>query len=326
MVRWAAAGCVALCATFATCAQAQAYPVKPVRAITQFGAGAPGEVAARIITTQMAIGMGQPVVLESRAGAGGVLAASAVARADPDGYTLGIFNLSVPVIAPGLGLAKDFPFDPVKDLAPVTNMVHIPAVLAAHPSFGPNNIRELVEYAKANPEKVRYGTTGVGSSFHLVMEEVKALTGARQTHIPYKTSPVLDAVSGALEYAFVVAPQAMPLIQAGKVKPIGVVSYQRSRLLPDVENILEAVPGYESVPEGTALFAPGTTPVALLRRLHAEVVTALSRPEAREKILASGSDITINPSQEHFAAQVKRQIALVARIVKETGLKVEPEK
>jgi tripartite-type tricarboxylate transporter receptor subunit TctC len=205
-------------------------------------------------------------------------------------------------------------------------MVHIPAVLAAHPSFPPNNIRELVEYAKAHPDAVRYGTTGVGSSFHLVMEQVKALTGARQTHVPYKTSPVLDAVSGALEYAFVVAPQGIPLVKSGKVKAIGVVSHQRSRLLPDVENILEAVPGYESVPEGTALFAPGPTPVPLLRRLHAEVVAALNRPEAREKILASGSDITVNPSQEDFAAQVKRQIALVERIVRATGLKVEPDR
>lgn len=306
--------------------QAQTYPSKPIRVITQFGAGAPGEVAARLISAQMSLGMGQPLVLESRSGGGGVLAASVLARSEPDGYTLGVFNLAVPVIAPGLGLAKDFPFDPVKDLAPVTNMVHIPAVLAANPSFPVNNLRELVEYAKANPEKVRYGTTGVGSSFHLVMEQVKVLTGARQQHIPYKTSPVLDAVSGAIDYAFVVAPQALPLIKSGKVKAIGVVSHRRSRLLPDVENILEVLPGYESVPEGTALFAPGPTPVPILRRLHAEVVNAFNRPELRDKILASGSDVTVNPSQEDFAAQVKRQIALVERIVKATGLKVEAER
>jgi tripartite-type tricarboxylate transporter receptor subunit TctC len=306
-------------------AGAQTYPAKPVRVITQFGPGTPGEIAARLVITQMSAAMGQPLVLESRAGGGGALAAASVARAEPDGYTIGVLNLAIPVTAPGLGLTKDLSFDPVKDLAPITTLVHIPAVMAAHPSFPPNSVKELVEYAKANPGKVMYGTTGVGSSFHLTIEQVSALTGAKLQHIPYKTSPVLDAASGAIHFAFVVAPQAIPLIKAGKVKAIGVVSHQRSRLLPDVATVLETVPGYESVPEGTAIFAPGATPLPILRRLHAEAVAAVNRPEARDKLVASGSDIVTTASQEEMAALVKRQIALVARIVRDTGLKLDAE-
>lgn len=312
---------VLLFAVFPVCAQS--YPVKPVRVLTQFAPGTPGEVVARLVTAQMSQTMGQPLVVESRAGAGGAIAAGAVARAEPDGYTLAVLNMSVPVTSPALGLTKDYPFDPLKDLAPITNMVHIPAVMAAHPSFPASNIRELVDYAKANPDKVRYGTTGVGSTFHLVIEQVKALTGARQTHIPYKTSPVLDAVSGAIDYAFVVMPQAVPLIKAGKVKAIGVVSPERSRLLPDVPIMTESVPGYETLPEGTALFGTGRTPAPVLRRLHAEAVAALNHPEVREKLTASGSDIATSPSPEEFAAQIKRHIALIQRIVKAAGLKVD---
>jgi tripartite-type tricarboxylate transporter receptor subunit TctC len=305
----------------AAAAQAQTYPSKPLRIYTQFGPGTPGEIVARVVADRMTVSMGQPVVVESRAGGGGVLAASLTARAAPDGYTLAALTSTVPVIS--AVMSRDLPFDPVKELTPITTLVRIPAVLAAHPSFPPNNLTELIEYAKANPGKVSYGTTGIGSSFHLTMEQARMLTGAAMQHIPYKTSPVLDAVTGAIQFAFVVAPQAMPLIKAGKVKPIGVVSPQRTRLLPDVATMLETVPGFELVPEWTGLFGPAGLPQPVLRRIHADAVAGINQPEARDRLAAGGYDIITMASPEDYAAQLKRDLALVARIVKAAGLKAE---
>ncbi len=305
---------------FSSLALAQGYPSKPIRILSQFGAGLPGEFVARVVAAQMTVTMGQPVLIESRTGGGGVLAASLTARSAPDGYTIGALNLTVPVI--GAVLLKDLPFDPVKDLVPIIVMASIPAVIAANPGFPPNSLAELIDYAKEHPGKVTFGTTGVGSSFHLTMEEVAALTGAKMQHIPYKTSPVLDAVTGAINFAFVVIPQAMPLINSGKVKPLGVTATRsRTRLLPDVPTVREIVPGFEPVPDGTVLFGPAGMPGPVLHRLSAEAAAALNQAEVRDRLTGVGCDIPPSQPPEELAAEIKRQIALVARIAQTAGLK-----
>lgn len=300
-------------------AHAQSFPSKPIRVFAQFGPGSPGETVVRMAAAQMTVSMGQPVIVESRSGGGGVLAASLVARAAADGYTIAALNLTVPVI--GAVLLRDLPFDPAKDLMPIAVLAHLPAILAAHPAFPPNSIPELIEYAKANPGKVTYGTTGIGSSFHLTMEQITGLTGAAMLHVPYKTNPVFDAVSGAIAFAFVVAPQGAPLVKSGKVKALGVAGRSRTSLLPDVPTLAETVPGFEPVPEGTFLFGPSGIPAAVLRRLHAEAVAAVGQPEVREKLIAGGYVLATSQSPEELAAQLKSQTALVARIVKASGLK-----
>jgi tripartite-type tricarboxylate transporter receptor subunit TctC len=319
MIRALRSGAAALAVSFVTGVHGQAFPSKPIRLFTQFGPGSPGETVARVVAAQMTVSMGQPVVVESRSGGGGVLAASLTARAAPDGYTIGVLNLTVPVI--GAVLSKDLPFDPAKDLMPITVLAHLPAVIAAHPAFPPNSIPELIEYAKANPGKVSYGTTGIGSSFHLTMEQIAGLTGAVMQHVPYKTNPIFDAVSGAIAFAFVVAPQGVPLVKAGKVKALGVAARARTRLLPDVPTLAESVPGFEPVPEGTVMFGPAGIPAAVLRRLHADAVAAVGQPETREKLSAGGYVLATSSSPEDLAAQLKSQTALVARIVKASGFK-----
>jgi tripartite-type tricarboxylate transporter receptor subunit TctC len=320
MIRAFCIGAAALTASCSvTVVHGQTYPSKPIRLFTQFGPGTPGETVARVVAGQMTVSMGQPVVVESRSGGGGVLVAATTARAAPDGYTVAALNLTVPVI--GAVISKDLPFDPVKDLLPITMLAHLPAVIAAHPGFPPNSMPELIEYAKANPGKVAYGTTGIGSSFHLTIEQVTGLTGAVMQHVPYKTNPVFDAVSGAIAFAFVVAPQGAPLVKAGKVKALGVAGGSRTRLLPDVPTVAESVPGFEPVPEGTVLFGPAGIPPAVLRRLHAEAVAAIGQPEVREKLTAGGYDLETSRSPEELAAQLKSQRALVARIVKASGFK-----
>jgi tripartite-type tricarboxylate transporter receptor subunit TctC len=306
----------ALCAGTAL---AQSYPVKPIRMFNQFGPGTPGDLIARVAAQQMSENIGQPVVVENRTGGGGLVAVGAVARATPDGYTLGSSNASVPTVLPVL-TKNPLPFDPVKDITPITIIGDIAMLIVANPALPANTLKELIDYAKANPGKVNYGTTGVGTSMHMSGEVIAMMTGASLTHIPYKTSPVLDAASGALQLAYVVGAQGLPLLKAGKVKLITLISPQRFRPYPDVPTIPEVIPGFESPPQWTGLIGPAGLPPAITRRIFDATVKGLTSPEGRQRVIDVGFEPMVSKSPEEFASVVKSQIELVGRIAKQANI------
>ncbi len=307
------------CASISTPALPQAYPSKPIRIICQFNAGTPGDLIARVVAALMTENLGQAVVVDNRSGAGGVVAVQAVVRSAPDGYTLVAANASIPTVLPVLS-AKPLPFDPLKDLTPITIIGDIAMLIVANPSLPYNNVKELVEYAKANPGKVTYGTTGVGTSMHLSGEQISQLTGAPMTHIPYKTSPVLDAASGALQMAFVVGAQGLPLIKAGKVKLITLLSTARFAPMPDVPLVNEIIPGFERPPSWTGLLGPGSMPPAIVKRIFTETVRGVMSPEGSAQVQRAGFEPVVSKSPEEFSATIRQQQELIARIVKTANI------
>jgi tripartite-type tricarboxylate transporter receptor subunit TctC len=316
---WIAA---ALMATALPIAQAQQFPTKPVRMVTQFSAGASGDTVVRTVTAPLSELLGQPVVVDNRAGAGGVLAAEIVKSAAPDGYTLFAGTSSTQIIR--LYVAKSTPFDPVKDFTPITQMIESVTTIVMNPEVPAANLKELVEYARKNPNKVAFGTSGIGSEHHLSGEQIKQLAGVQMLHVPYKASVqgLLDVISGRLPMAFSIYVVALPHIKSGKVKILGVVRDKRSPLLPDVPAVPEMVPGFEPPPSWVGIFGPANLPGPLLRRLNGDIVKALSLPETRTKLTDQGLEI-IGSTPEEFSAKIQRQKDLVARIVKGAGIQPE---
>jgi tripartite-type tricarboxylate transporter receptor subunit TctC len=303
-------------------AAAQNYPAKPIRLYTQFGPGTPGDVFGRVLGASMSQVMGQSVVVDSRPAGGGVLVAGLTARSDPDGYTLAILTATVPVAGPVLNRSS-MPFDPVKDLTPVVSLIESNSVIVVNAALPINSLKELIGYAKANPGKLSYGTTGVGSSHHLSGEQLDMLTGVKMVHIPYKTSPVVDAAAGVLPIAISITPQTLPLIKAGKVRPIAVTTGNRFRLLPDVPTVTETIPEFEPLPAWTGIYGPAGLPQQVIQRIHADAVAALNQPDTQAKIREIGFDPVVSTSQADFLARSKRGIELTERIVKAAKIEVK---
>jgi tripartite-type tricarboxylate transporter receptor subunit TctC len=290
--------------------------------VTQFSAGASGDTVVRTMTGPLAEILGQPVVVDNRAGAGGVVAAEIVKSAAPDGYTLFAGTSATQIIR--LYIAKSTPFDPVKDFTPITQVIESVTTLVMNPSIPASNLKELIEYARQNPGKIAYGTSGIGSEHHLSGEQIKQLTGVDLLHVPYKASAqgLLDVVSGRLPMAFSIYVVAAPQIKTGKVKPLAVVRDKRSPLLPEVPAVAEMVPGFEPPPSWIGIFGPANLPAPLLRRLNGDIVKALSLPDTRQKLTEQGLDI-VGSTPEEFSAKIERQKQLVARIVKGAGIQPE---
>ena len=303
-------------------ANAQTYPAKPIRVVTQFAGGASGDTVVRTITAPLSEILGQPVVVDNRAGAGGVVAAELVKQAPPDGYTLFAGTSATQIIR--LYVAKTTPFDPVRDFTPITQCIESVTLIVVNPSLPVATLRDLVDYARQNPGKVAYGTSGVGSEHHLSGEQIKQLAGIDMLHVPYKASMqgLLDVVSGRLPMAFSIYVVAMPQVRSGKVRALAVVRERRSPLLPDVPAVPEMVPGFEPPPSWIGIFGPANLPVALVRRLNADIVKALNLPDTRAKLTDQGLEVVGNTAEE-FAVRIERQKQLVARIVKNAG--IEPE-
>lgn len=301
---------------------AQAYPVKPIRLYTQFGLGGGGDLASRVFAPALAQRIGQPVVVDARSGGGGIVAAGLVARAEPDGYTLAMLSTNVPTAAV-LPPKTPLPFDPAKDLSAIGSMWETASVLVATNTVPFGNMGELIEYAKKNPGKLSYGTTGVASSHHLNGEQLNMLAGVQTVHIPYKNSPVADTAAGILPLTHVILVQAMPFIKAGKVKALAITTRQRVSALPDVPPMHEVVKGYEPTPSWTALFGPGRLPAALARRLNDDMTATIATPELRARLQELGFDPMLSASPEVFAVQLKKDLELIARIVKAAKIETE---
>ncbi|MFM9969461.1 MAG: Bug family tripartite tricarboxylate transporter substrate binding protein [Burkholderiales bacterium] len=312
-----------LIALFAACASSlalsQSYPAKPVRVVTQFAAGAAGDVLTRIVTTQLQEALGQPVIVDNRPGAGGVVAAETVARAAPDGYTLLIAGPGTQVIR--VYLVKQATFDPIKDFTPITGLGDSPVVIVAHPSLPVGSFRELLDYAKTNPNKISYGTSGIGSQHHLGGEQIALMTGTRMVHVPYKAGAqaLVDLVAGQLQLSYSVIGPALPMIKAGKARALTVISDKRIAQLPDVPAITEVISGYSPFRSWVGLFGPAQLPDAILRRLNSDTVKGITSAMGRSKVIDAGYE-PIPGTPEEFSALIARDLSFVGRVVKAANI------
>ena len=302
-------------------ALSQAYPVKPVRMVTQFVAGSGGDALIRLLATPLSENLGQPVVIDNRAGAGGIVAAEVVARAAPDGYAFLAATPNIPVVR--VAAESKMSFDPTRDLVPLTAVASTPSIFIVHPSVPVNSYRELMDYARKYPDKLSYGTSGVGSAHHLAAEQIRMLTGIQLVHVPYKAGQqaLLDVVTGQIPTSWVILGEAVPLAKAGKIRVLVTREEKRVSAFPDVPAIGELIPGFEPLPGWTGLFTPANVPQPVFRRLSADAMKALQLADTRARINQIGFEVSGN-TPEQFAAQIKREIALTARIAKAAGIKL----
>ena len=264
---------------------AETWPAKPVRIIVPFPPGSSPDLIARMLTDKLAQALGQPVIVENKPGAGGNLGTGLVAKAEPDGYTLG---LSIPgPLAVNTVLYKKMEYDPFKELAPITLVALSPNVLIVNPSLGVNTVKEFIDYVRARPGKLNYGSVGNGSASHLTMELLKMRSGMDIVHVPYPGSPQVNTaiLSGQIQAGFVVPATAMPLAHAGRLKALAVTSSVRSVVVPELPTVAEAgFPGFESS-AWIGMVAPAGTPKPIIDRLSHELVAIIRSQDVREKML-----------------------------------------
>ncbi|HEY5900320.1 MAG TPA: tripartite tricarboxylate transporter substrate binding protein [Burkholderiales bacterium] len=301
---------------------AQAWPNRPVRFLVPFAAGAGiNDIMARLVGQHLGAGLGQPVVIENRAGAGGIAGTEAAAKAAPDGYTFLMTNVSLVTSA---YMYSKLPYDPQKDLVPVTLVATSPLMLVVHPSVSAKSVQELIALAKANPGKLNFGSGGVGSTPHLSAELFKSAVGIDAVHVPYKGgAPALnDLIGGQLSFMIENMPGTMPFVKQGKLRALAVTSAQRSPLEPALPTMAESgVPGYEVV-GWQGLFAPAGTRPEIMARLQAEVAKALRLPAVRERLAALGAE-PVGSTPEEFAAFVREEHARWGRVIREKGIRSE---
>ena len=298
---------------------AQTYPSKPIRMVTvEVGGGA--DFVARLIAQGLTSSMGQPVVVENRGGGGGVVAAQTVVRAPGDGYTL-LFHGSPLWVTP---LLQEVPYDPLRDLAPVTLADTSPLILVVHPSVGANSAAELIALAKSTPGTLNYASGATGATPHLATELFKAMAGAQIVRIAYKgTGPALnDTLAGQVQMMFVGTAVGAPHIKAGKLKALAVTSAKPSALAPGLPTLASAgLPGYEAI-SMHGLFAPARTQPALVTKLNQEAVRFLNTPEAKERFLNAGLE-TVASTPAAFSVALKSEIAKWGKLIKGAGIRAD---
>jgi tripartite-type tricarboxylate transporter receptor subunit TctC len=314
------AALLALAASGAT--QAQGYPNKPLRYIVNFAPGGTTDILARLVAPKLGDALGQPVVVENRAGAGGSVGAEALAKSAPDGYTIGGGTVSSHAI--NVTLYSRLPYDPIRDFAPITMLATLPNMLVVHPSLGVNSVQELITLLKANPNKYSFGSAGNGTSQHISGEMFQMMTGTKMQHIPYKGSgPMIpDLLAGTIGMSFENITTAFPPVQNGRLKALAVTTSKRSFVAPNVPTMTESgLTGYD-ITSWQALFAPAGTPVDIVARLQAEVAKILRMPDVVKRLQELGLDPGGMPSEE-LAALIKSDIPRLGRIVRESGARVD---
>ena len=309
------------CFLFSTAAFAQAYPTKSIRYIVPFPPGGSSDLIARAIAPVMSERLGQPIIVENRPGAGGMIGVDLVAKAAPDGYTIGL--AAAGALSSNIHLYPSMPFHPQKDLAPITNLAMIPFFLVAHPSQA-SSVKELIAQAKANPGKLSYGHGGQGSTMHLAGELLNMLAKVSVQAVPYKGShPVSSNVLGnQIPYGVVDVPSAISNVKAGKMRALAVTSKTRIAAAPDVPTFEEAgVPGYEAVGWFGSV-APAGTPKEIIQKLNQETRRALDIPEVRERVIAAGTEpATTTP--EAFAAYIREETKKWGEVIKAGNIKLQ---
>ena len=308
-------------AAAATAAAQGTYPSRPVTIVVGFAPGGGTDIGARIIAKQLSAGLGQNVLVENRPGAGGNIAADLVARALPDGHTIMLAGPGPLTVAPHL-VAK-LPYDPRRDFAPVTKAVNFPNVLVVHPSLPATTIAEYVALARAKPDTIGYGTSGIGSAGHLSGELFRQMAKAPIVHVPYKGGgpAMTDLLGGQVPSSFASAPTAIPHVKAGKLRALGTTGPKRSAFLPDVPSIAESYAGYDAT-NWYAFVVPAKTPKEIVERLNREIVKALNTAEVREQLLANGMEPEPSTPEE-LAKHIETELAQWGRVVKEAGIQAQ---
>jgi tripartite-type tricarboxylate transporter receptor subunit TctC len=300
-------------------ARAQTWPTEPLRAIVPFGAGSTTDIIPRIVFEQLSAQLGQSIVVENRAGAGGTIGSGFVAKADPDGYTILAHGSALtisPALYPNLG------YDPARDLAAVVPLGIMANVLVVPPAKGWKTIGDLVAAAKANPGALNFSSVGVGSATHLSAERLRRSAGVEVAHIPFKggAEAMTEVIAGRIDFFFGPVPLVLPQIREGKLAALAVNGSKRAGALPEVPTTLEAGIANAEYPIWLGLFLPAKTPREIIDELNRETLKALQEPKVRDKLAALGVDpMVMTPSE--FAAFVEKEIALNAALVKAAGLK-----
>ena len=299
-------------------ASAQQFPAKAVRIIAT-DAGGGGDFAARLIATGLASTFGQPVVVENRGGGAGLVAITSVTGAVPDGYTLLVYGTTIWT----LPFMQRVPYDPIRDLSPITLAVRSPNILVVHPALPVKSVKDLIELAKARPGQLNYGGSNIGSSPHLAAELFKSMARVDIVGVPYKggAPAVVDLVAGSLQLMFATLPAARAQINAGRLRAIAVTSAKPSLLFPELPTVGASLPGYEAVTV-SGLFAPAKTPATVINRLNRAAVDVLNKPEVKEKFLSAGVE-TVGNTPAEFAAVIKREMATMGKLIKDAGIRSE---
>jgi len=300
---------------------AQSYPNKPIRFILPMAPGGAVDILGRIIGSKYAERLGQPFVPENRPGAGGNVGLEFAAKARPDGYTLVLGN---PGLATSPSLYKKLNFDPIKDFAPISLIAQVPLVLIVHPSLPVKSVKELVEYAKANPGKLNYGSTGIGSVTHLANELLKTLTQIDTVHVPYKSAgpALIGLLSGEVGTQVLTTTAAISQIQTGKVRALAVLSDRRAPSLPNVPTAKEAGIDNWEVTIWYGILAPAGTPRDIINQLNAEWIKIAAMPDTVEKMQNAGGAEPLSDTPEHFSEFIKTETDRWAKVIKGANLKI----
>jgi len=314
--------CALLAAALATeHAAAQAYPAKPLRMIVAQSAGGNADIVARAVGQKLSAALGQPLVIDNRGGGGGIIAAEMVVKALPDGYTLLLASSAFGVTP---SLHRKLPYDPLKDLAPITLVASAPNMLVVHPAQPLKSVRELVDYARAHPGKLNFGSSGNGGSTHLAGELFKLMAGIDIVHVPYKgAAPALvDLLAGNVQLMFASMPSAITHVRAGRLRALAVTGAKRSAAVPELPTVAETGLADFETSAWQGIFAPAATPRAIVTRLNSEVVRAVSLPDLRDRLTAEGAEPVANTPEE-FAAYLKRELPKWAKVVKAAGIRAD---
>jgi len=299
---------------------AQTYPAKPIRLVAPSSTGGGIDALARTIANSPH-GLGQPIIVENRGGANGIIGTDIVAKAAPDGYTLLLGFLGALAVNPSL--YQKLPYDPVKDFAPITQVSASPPLIVAHPSVPARSLKELVKLDRSKPGQLTYGTGGIGTGGHLTMELFNLTAGTKVLHVPYKgVGPALtDVIAGQISLMVSSPISSAPHVQSGRLRGLAVASRTRQAVMPEVPTVIESGwPGFEST-SWFGVLAPAGTPPAVVARLHKEITGQLRRPEVREQITRTGANV-VGDSPEEFGAYIRSEIVKWAKVVKAANIKV----
>ncbi len=313
--------CLALTSAFIATAACAAYPDKTVTLVVPWAPGGSTDILARAIAEQLTKSMGQPVIVENRAGASGNIGSNLVAKAKPDGYTILIGSMSTHAMNPAL--IPNMPFKGADDFTPIALVANVVNTMVINPAVPAKNLQEFIAYAKANPGKIAYASAGGGSTNHLSAEMFKKAAGIEMLHVPYKggAPAVLDTVGNQTQVLFSAGTQTLPHVKSGKLRLLGVTEAKRSALLGDVPTVGETLPGYE-MSVWYAAFGPAGMPRELVTKLNAEINKAMAVPEVRARMDAMGVEV-INSTPEQLGETLRRDTARYTKVIQDLGIKLD---
>jgi tripartite-type tricarboxylate transporter receptor subunit TctC len=318
----AAAALLGIAALGCSVATAQTYPTKPIRIVVPFPPGSGPDVVARAIAQKAPDVLKQPVTVENRAGAGGIIAAELVAAAPADGYTLLMGTIGTHAL--NVVLYKKLPYDPQKDFAPITQLALLPHVVLIHPSVPAKSVRDFVAIAKSKPGQINYASAGIGSGMHLATELMKSMGNIDIVHVPYKgpAESMTAVIAGEVQLTLPAIPATIQLIKSGKVTALAVTSAQRSLLLPDTPTMAEAgFPGFD-FSNWSGVFAPAGTPPQIVRKLSEDLNTILRDPEVSKALMAQGA-ILLGNTPEQFAANISTELVRWRKVAKDANIQAQ---